>query len=188
MWAKNTNFDKSLHVPLMMKIPWLQPAGPAYINGFFEHLDLYRTTAGLFGLSSFVAADVEGFDHSANIKAALTAARSPLAPTLPWSRDASYAQVVRCAFADRCQNLVSSVTVQGFTIRTAKWRYSIFVNSTGITPMFGRLLAEELYDHSADTSTALQDEAVNLAAQQPQVCSSLRALLQQRFGGSSLPV
>ena len=48
MWCKHSNFETSLHVPLVIKIPQKQQA--KQVNKIVEFVDIYPTLIEIFGL------------------------------------------------------------------------------------------------------------------------------------------
>jgi len=62
-FGKHTNFDLSVHVPLLIRAPWLPASAGAHTQSAVELLDLYRSIAALAGLPA-PPADVAGDDFS----------------------------------------------------------------------------------------------------------------------------
>jgi len=64
-FAKHTNFDLSLRVPLLIRAPWkIHSKGKHCSSTFVELLDLYRTLASLAEVDVPVEDTVEGHDLS----------------------------------------------------------------------------------------------------------------------------
>lgn len=60
-YAKHTNFDVAVHVPLMMRAPWKPQSQGKHTTSYTELLDLYRTIADVSGLGTeAVQSDVAG--------------------------------------------------------------------------------------------------------------------------------
>jgi len=185
IWAKDNLFDLGSRVPLIVKVPWvLNARGPTRINHVVELIDLYRTVAGLAGFATQVAADVNGSDWSGNVLAALASGTDA---ELTWPADSgrAFAQIVRCGSMD-CElaNLNKRVILQGYTVRTAQWRYSLWVSSNGLVPDWTSVVAEELFDHTRDATPNTADEAFNLIlnASSRLVADSLKHQVLARFG------
>jgi len=185
IWAKNNLFDHGSRVPLIVKVPWVPSArGPVTIDYVVELQDLYRTVAGLAGFATQVAADVNGSDWSGNVVAALASGTDA---ELTWPADSgrAFAQVVRCTSEVNCgqAQLNTEVVMQGYTVRTAQWRYSLWVSSNGLVPDWTSVVAEELFDHSLDNPPRFVDEAFSLSlnASFIPVMNELKALVIAHF-------
>ena len=73
-------------------------------------------------------------------------------------------------------------------MRTPDWRYTVWLNAPGAQANFGAIRGQELYDHSLDppaSSLTFDVETYNLASVYPDVCSTLFALVSQRYNVGS---
>lgn len=203
-YGKHTNFDLSVHVPLLVRAPWLPASRGAHTQSVVELLDLYRTIAALAGLPP-PPADVAGDDFSAVFAA-------PAAPL----KNEAYAQYSRCpgerffpnvsALPDwalnNCEDVpVNNITYMGYTVRTTgaapgEWRFTEWFNwdrqrcvaEWEIPPR-----ATELYSHAGHTdpgeTDAFENENVAADPANAAVVAALRAKLRARFqsAGSGCP-
>lgn len=118
LWGKHTNFDTSVHVPLIIRVPWKPHSVGARTQSVVELLDLYRTLASLAGLPP-PPEDVEGKDFSALFDAPATVLN-----------EEAYAQYSRCPgerdwpsvypLQDWAMNNCESVPVQNITYMVRK--------------------------------------------------------------------
>lgn len=180
LWAKDSLFDMSTRVPLLISVPWLKPisvGAPAGFvkrsNSYFEHLDMYKTVASIFNLP--ISNSIEGRDLSAVIfyenlfgrigtERALLQGSSQVVlpsgisfpiPTPPKIAQDAYQLVVRCPVnIAECQLAPPQrVSLFGFSVRTDEWRYTIWVPRVNGRANFTTTLGEELYSHSNDAVT-----------------------------------
>jgi len=81
----------------------------------------------------------------------------------------------------------SSFTWMGYTMRTERYRYTEWVgwNGTALAPLWGAVVARELYDHQGDDGPWTDPdkyENVNLApTADPHLVASLSAKLREAF-------
>lgn len=145
LWQKRTLFEESTRVPLLIAVPGTKHAGKS-TRAIVEMVDLYPTLAELCG-----------FQPPANLDG--TSLVSILNnPDLP-GKQAAITQVTRT---------VQKQIVFGYTVRTARWRYTEWDDGNQ---------GKELYDHEADPQ-----EMRNLAndPQYAQVMVELSKLLPKR--------
>ena len=128
-WMKQTLFERSARAPLILAGPGVAARGAASAR-IVEFLDVYPTLAALAGLTPPVGL------HGRSLVPLLTNAQ------MPWDH-AAVTQVRRGA---------PPATFMGYSIRTARWRY---------TEWDGGARGTELYDSEADPG-----ELRNLAADQ----------------------
>jgi arylsulfatase A-like enzyme/gamma-glutamyl-gamma-aminobutyrate hydrolase PuuD len=196
-YGKHSNFDLAVHVPLMVRAPWIPASVGARSETAIELLDLYRTLASLVGLPP-PDADVEGDDMSAALSE----------PAAMIKADA-FAQYSRCPgernFPDNmiapedwainnCEDVPpQNITYMGYTLRTAppssgasEWRFTEWYrwNQETCEAQFDAPpIGTELYDHTGIPIVGDFDSAENenVAGANPQVVEELRAKLWARF-------
>ena len=200
-YGKHTNFDLAVHVPLMMRAPWLSGSAGARVQTAFELLDLYRTLAALVGLPA-PPADVEGDDLSAALAAPARILKAE-----------AYAQYSRCPgernFPDNIANApdwqynncedvpVRNISFMGYSVRTGtaasaaggEYRFTEWYSwdREACTARFEDVRGTELYNHSGiaivgDFDSA-ENENIAAAPGSAAVVQALRALLWTRFRG-----
>ncbi len=126
LWSKHTNFELDTRVPMIASAPGGR--GGVRTSALTEFVDIYPSICELAGVA--VPAHCEGTSFV------------PLMgkPDRPW-KSAAFSQYPRGK-------------VMGYTMRTARWRYTEWQERSS-----GRIMARELYDHDADPA-----ENANVAA------------------------
>lgn len=117
-WCKNTNFEESVRVPLIVSIPGSQSRGKR-ATGIVELIDLYPTLARLCNLPDPKALEGSSF--------------APLFanPQREWKR---------AAFSQHASQLNNAAAINGRSIGTKHYRYAEWRDPQG-----GKVVAEELY-------------------------------------------
>jgi len=156
-------------------------------QGFFELVDLFPTVAGLMGLPMRHAHN--GTDQSKLVISTMLRGHSiDLTPP----RTEALSQVNRCSLGECSRTPNRFLYAAGYTVRTDKWRYTVFVHAPGGVPLWNTsLITQELYSHVKDKETlfayeqgtSYDTEAVNVASLNPKTCAELRRQIQARFGG-----
>lgn len=145
-WGKTTLYESSLHVPLIISVPGIQKYG-ASCSSIVEYVDIFPT---LLGLSDLQTPDyLEGVSLQPLLKN----------PDRAWKE---------AAFSIQSRSMISAE--YGYSMRTAKYRYTEWRNNTN-----GTVLATELYDLVNDSL-----ETKNIAGNSPpellgQLARQLRA-------------
>jgi choline-sulfatase len=132
-WAKHTNFENDTRAPLIISAPRMKQAGTK-TDALVEFVDIYPTLAELASLP--LPKHLEG----QSLKPLL------IKPDRPW-KDAAFSQYPR---------KVGKKDLMGYTMRTARYRYTKWVDRKD----HSKVEAVELYDHETDP-----EENVNIAAQ-----------------------
>ena len=175
-WAKKSNFDLAVRVPLIIKVPGKTAAAGKKTASYTELVDVFPTLSALAGLpapSSVDGKDVPAlFDNPNQIV-----------------KDTAYHQYPACGGGKRafnatrltCNNTPKNQFVfMGYSLRNADWRYTAWFkwNQTSLTPLWDGDYVEELYTHTGDDSTNMDEwENKNQAADQPEVVKKLHAQL-----------
>lgn len=170
-----TNFELGVHIPLIIRAPWLPGSVGAKSSVLAEMVDLFPTLAALAGLP-----DPRGVAGSEGING------TSLAPVFADPTNTSFKTAAFSQFAKNnvgtsvnCQFFRNETMLMGYSIRTDEWRYTCwfaFDNEGARGPFgpaqgnfFGRpmrdqILGRELYDHRGDTGQWLDwpGENVNL--------------------------
>eukprot|EP00039_Didymoeca_costata_P013470 m.205289 g.205289 ORF g.205289 m.205289 type:complete len:702 (+) comp15783_c0_seq5:81-2186(+) len=180
-WHKHTNFELATRTPMFIRVPGKVTMGRRSTS-FIEAVDVFATLADLAGIPlnsqqsdgrSF-AALFDTLDNTHPVVEYPSSAASP--PTN--SFNVSFSQYPRCPMNLKslsgdhsCDSIPrSQIQVMGYTVRTAKWRYTKWLswNTTLLAAEFhsdARIWGEELYDHSTDTGFDMDmpSESINLA-------------------------
>jgi hypothetical protein len=169
-WAKMTNFELGVHIPLMIRAPWMHNSVGKQTAVLAEMVDVYPTLAALAGLP-----DPTSVKGSEGING------TSLAPVFA---DPAATAVKSAAFSQFAKDNIGTgvnpkfarnqTQLMGYTIRTDEWRYTAwfrFDNRTGGGGgdyPYGRVmvnsssLGTELYDHRGDTSMWLDFPGENV--------------------------
>ena len=133
LWRKQFQFDESIRVPLIVRLPVGRGAG-SVSEGIVELVDLYPTLIDLASLPD-PAHDLEGSSFVPLLDA----------PDSPW-KSAAFSQSRRMVGSGSTNSpLINEEGYDGQTIRTARYRY------TQWTPLDGeRDILVELYDLEQD--------------------------------------
>ena len=198
-YGKHTNADLSIHVPLIIRAPWLPASQGKHTQSYVELIDLYRTISSLAGLPA-PSPDVAGDDFS------------PLFtdPTQILKSQA-FAQYSRCPgkrsfpvvdkyapdwAMNNCEDVpVANITYMGYTIRTPDWRFVewyVWNGETCVAEWDMVAHATELYSHTGHTDPGDFDnyENDNVADSNIPIVTQLRAQLWTKFktAGTGCPV
>lgn len=138
-WAKSTNFENAVRVPLIISVPGLGISASS--QAIVELLDLYPTLSELCGLPP--RPELQGKSLSKLLKN----------PTAPY-KGVALSQFIRPYSA--LQN-ESTIHTMGYTIRTDRYRYTEWYPFKTDS-----VIARELYDHRLDS-----EESRNTVAQAP---------------------
>jgi iduronate 2-sulfatase len=133
LWCKASNFELDARVPLIVRTPEQKTAGKKSA-ALIELVDLYPTLVELCGLPQVSRLDGQSFAPLLN------------KPKQPW-KEAAFTQF------PRPWELKKAPQNMGYSVRTANFRYTEWVNFTT-----GEILARELYNLSST-----DHELVNLA-------------------------
>jgi iduronate 2-sulfatase len=179
-YAKHTNFESVLRAPLMIRSPLHPGSFGKQVIAFTEHIDIFPTLLELTGLNMPGADQLQG--HSL-----VPLLENPALPALP-ARPYSYSQYPR--HTDNCGlppgSKCGNPHAMGYTIRTAEWRYTEWVDfdNNTYTPDFSsasKVRQVELWDHRGDVDGRkwTQYERANLAGdpQYAAVVANMSALL-----------
>ena len=125
-WCKHTNTENDTNTALLLSVPGMKNAG-AKTKAIVEFVDIYPTLAELAGLP--LPKHLEGVSFK------------PLLddPTRPW-KSAAFSQYPRAAGKSGAGQLM------GYSMRTERYRFTVWVNRTDHT----KIDAIELYDHQLD--------------------------------------
>ena len=125
LWCKTSNFELDTRCPLIFSVPGQANCGAA-THALVEFVDVYPTLVELCGLP--MPSGLEG----TSVVPLLTA------PTRPW-KTAAFSQFPRPAYYR------GTPEIMGYSLRTARWRYTEWRHWAT-----GQPRARELYDHEAD--------------------------------------
>lgn len=192
-WCKQTLFDATLRVPLMIKSPGV---APKRTQGFAELVDLYKTLSDLAGLPA-PEKGVQGHSLAPVVMGAESQAK-----------EAAYSQMARCFKSysrhdtvcnraqddftsstgkDNCQQVPRQcIEWMGYTVRTAEWRMTEWVAWNGklLQPDFSHINATELYRHTGPDFGdfgAWENKNVADDPSRQSTLAMLRQMLRARF-------
>ena len=176
-WCKQTNFERAVKVPLIIRAPWLANSIGQRSKALVEMVDMYPTLAALSGLPP---PETEG--QGLNGTSLLPIFEMPATAIV---KAAAFSQFAKGAGGptDGVNNWGDSLPVNfsvwnkfhrnatklmGYTIRTDEWRYTAWFefSDVAIRPLTDgyHSLGRELYDHRGDTGLWIDwpGENVNL--------------------------
>ncbi|MCB9949617.1 MAG: sulfatase [Planctomycetaceae bacterium] len=155
LWGKTSNFELDARVPLIIADPTRSRGHGRTTAALAELIDLYPTLATLAGIEGDLNKRLEG---------------TSLAPVVADPANS----VKEAAFTQHQQPFYGSPKnwkAWGYSIRTARWRYTEWHAIDG-----GEVMAQELYDHVKDPH-----ETRNVAAKNPDVVAEHSARLARQF-------
>jgi iduronate 2-sulfatase len=152
MWCKHTNYEQATRIPLMIAAPGVTQAG-SRTRDLVETIDLYPTLCELAGVP------LAGLPQKLDGRSLVPVLRDPGRVTN------------EAVFHAYPRNRPGQGQVIGRAVRTERHRL-VEWKRPGADPATAEL---ELYDYASDP-----EETRNLAADQPEVVSRLRALLARR--------
>jgi iduronate 2-sulfatase len=125
-WCKHSNCENDTNAPLLLSVPGMKNAG-VHTDALVEFVDVYPTLSDLAGLP--LPSHLEGTSFK------------PLLddPKRPW-KTAAFSQYPRPA------SKTSGSALMGYSMRTDRYRFTVWVNRNDHTLVD----AMELYDHQAD--------------------------------------
>lgn len=199
-WSKKTNTELAVHVPLIIRVPWLSNSIGARTTVKIELVDLYKTVVDLAALPvSAIEASVQGVSLATVFDAPSISKGSAL------ETKAAFSQIGRCdcgMWATRmgptrecAGNACAAVpttggnfTYMGYTMRTTDWRFTAWLpfNDTSsrvvapwpsLSEMAGQI---ELYDLRDDDGRDFDFDgySANLASQ-PQHAATTKQLWEK---------
>ena len=148
-WGKHSNVENDVNAPLILSAPGMKAAG-GHSDALVEFVDIYPSLCDLAGIP--LPATLEG----TSVKPLLDD------PGLPW-KTAAFSQYPRNAGKTGAGKLM------GYTMRTDRYRFTIWVSATD----HSKIDATELYDHQSDPQ-----ENYNLA-KKPEHAALVRQLTEQ---------
>ena len=174
-WAKMTNFELGVHIPLIIRAPMLPGSVGKETAVLAEMVDIYPTLAELAGLPRpQMVPGSEGINGTSLVPAIADPSNTSI-------KAAAFSQFAKdnVGTSVNCQFFRNETQLMGYTIRTDEWRYTSwfrFDHDGARGPhgpaegnYFGRVLVDEilgreLYDHRGDSGKYLDwpGENVNL--------------------------
>ena len=193
MWEKRSNWELATRVPLVIRAPWLHTGG-VHSRALVELVDIYPTIADALGVA--LPNDSVPIDGTSLVpvlcapeRAAGKAQALSLFPRCKHPKMPIYGGRSTPGGADNsCLDVeAAQFTWMGYSMRTARWRYTEWVawNGTRLAPVWSQRLGTELYDHSEGTGAWTDPdrfENVNLAATaEPKLLAELSARLREAY-------
>jgi len=148
IWAKMTNFELAVRVPMIMRAPWIPGGAGKVANALVEAVDWYPTLAELANLP-----DPKLLGEQLNGTSLVPVLRDPLGTSI---KSAAFSQ-----FAKRSLHHPFDIVprfdkhqteVMGYSVRVEDWRYTAWfgVPLGQISPNTSDIIATELYTHLDD--------------------------------------
>uniref|UniRef100_A0A1X7TKQ4 Sulfatase N-terminal domain-containing protein n=1 Tax=Amphimedon queenslandica TaxID=400682 RepID=A0A1X7TKQ4_AMPQE len=194
-WAKMTNWELAVRVPLIIRAPWKPASAGKRSHAFVELVDLYRTISELVGAPS-PGDDIEGVSFASLFDSPdLNAHEAALALN---KTPAAYSQYTRCLKSidapkqwdnNSCSE-TSKNKFMGYSVRVPNWRYTAWMewdDSRLKAKWESEPYAVELYDHhKSDGADGTENdfnqcEIENVADKNPEVVKELQNQLKSFF-------
>jgi len=149
-WGKHSNVENDVNAPLILSVPGMKNPGE-HSDALVEFVDIYPTLSELAGLP--LPSHLEGTSFKPLIDN----------PNLPW-KTAAFSQYPR-----KGGKTGSGFDVMGYTMRTDRYRFTVWVDRNDHT----KVDAVELYDHKTDPQ-----ENYSLA-KKPEYAELVKSLMEQ---------
>ncbi|XP_055701276.1 iduronate 2-sulfatase [Phlebotomus papatasi] len=184
-WAKYSNFEVALRVPLIITTPDFRPKSKNRIDQPAELLDLFPTIVDLLDLPQ-----VPQCTATNPIRQDLCTEGESLVPYL---KNRNKRNLRKMAFSqyprpgdyptekpNSDKPRLEEIRIMGYSLRTHRFRYTLWIdfNPGNFTRNWDKIFGEELYDHSLDP-----EENINLASrtQLNDIKMYLRSILKEKF-------
>eukprot|EP01084_Bolivina_argentea_P255059 428906_1 len=146
LWAKETNFEVAVRVPLVIRIPGLSEGLKSDL--LVEQIDIFPT---LIEASNIGFKNVSNITHQLEGKSLFNIIKNPNY----YENYYAYSQYPRPQ--DKNGNAPEDPKIMGLSMRTSQWRYTEWVGfnpgntSSAAYPLWDILYGVELYNHSNQT-------------------------------------
>ncbi|XP_050098609.1 iduronate 2-sulfatase [Anopheles aquasalis] len=187
-WAKYSNYDVALRVPLVLVTPTLPAGNGMKIANVVELLDVFPTLVDLAGLPPVPACSKQRPHKAVTCVEGKSLASLLINATVGEDQEeqwVAYSQFPRPGIEPSVvpssdEPKLRYIKIMGYSLRTARFRYTAWIqfNPDTFKRDWSILYGEEMYDHLID-----EQENLNLA-DRPQlqlIKDSLRAILQAKF-------
>ena len=137
LWEKHTNLENATRAPLIIAAPGLK-AGKS--NSLSEHVDIFPTICALAGVP--VPTQLQG----KSLKPVMQNSKAVV-------KDFSMSQYPRKLSKEDMKKFgTESNKIMGYSMRTDKYRYTLWVNDFTSSDMFSdkKIYAQEMYDYTKD--------------------------------------
>lgn len=178
-WAKYSNFDVALRVPLIIYNPKIVLKKKIKIQKIVELVDIFPTIVDIAKLSKLPKClDINDITCTEG-KSLLPLMKGPMVKT----KGVAYSQYPRPSIypqqnSDRPR--LEEINFMGYTVRTKQFRYTLWIKFDPVyfKKYWKKIVGEELYDHSFD-----EEENINLADRKPlrKIKNELKKMLKRKF-------
>eukprot|EP00971_Amphidinium_carterae_P346656 6488248-Amphidinium_carterae.1 len=147
-FAKLTNFEIAVRIPMILRAPWLPGAQGTVTDVLAEAVDIYPTLVELAGLPDPVQQGEE-----LNGTSLVRVLRDPHDVTM---KRAAFSQIAKQhrdqPFEANAYFKKEKIEVMGYSVRVDEWRYTAWfgVPKGTLTPNTTDVFARELYSHTGD--------------------------------------
>ncbi|XP_059613786.1 iduronate 2-sulfatase [Phlebotomus argentipes] len=181
-WAKYSNFEVALRVPLIIRAPGMQPKTKNRIDQPVELLDIFPTIVDLLELPQVPKCSSKSQDLCTEGES-----------LVPYLRNRGKRNVRKMAFSqyprpgdypsekpNSDKPRLEEIKIMGYSVRNHRFRYTLWVSfdPKNFTRNWDEIHGEELYDHSLDSG-----ENINLASREPlsAIKAHFRRILKEKF-------
>lgn len=162
-WAKMTNFEVALRIPMIIRAPWIPASAGQVTEALAEAVDFYPTLAELAGLP-----DPRAEGEDVNGTSLVPVLADPSATSLKAAAFSQFAKPSReNPFWYWPTPRRNETEIMGYSVRVPDWRYTAWFGFEGqqVVPVTDWILGRELYTHFGDDGDPDFDgESVNLAS------------------------
>ncbi|RVE41127.1 hypothetical protein evm_014223 [Chilo suppressalis] len=156
LWAKYSNFDVALKVPLLFLIPGYQQRS---VSTPVELLDIFPTLADLTGLSKHVPKCGHRVNYSLCFEGESLVPLMKSHTTYQRNKNYAISQYPRPGEYPKPNSdkpRLKDIKIMGYSIRTKRYRYTEWIsfNNTMFTRNWTSIHGLELYDHHVDPNEA----------------------------------
>ncbi len=177
-WEKKSNFDLTVRVPLIIRVPGKAASHGAVTNSFVDLVDVFPTLVALAGLPTPPGTD--GDDFSSLFDDPTQMLKTEAYHQYPGCGMTSFNQTrAECNGTPRTQ-----FNYMGYSMRNQAWRYTRWLvwRNSSLTSDWDGDFVDELYAHTGDDSTDMDAwENVNVAASNPDIVKNLFGRLRTFF-------
>lgn len=153
LWAKYSNFDVALKVPLIFKIPGV---GPNTVNNIVELVDIFPTLVELADINAYIP-KCKGINDESDLCYDGKSLVSFIKKHARSKNTYAISQFPRPSIYPKRNSdkpRLRDINIMGYSIRTKQYRYTEWIdfNNKLFSRNWSNIHGVELYDHVKDTS------------------------------------
>ncbi|CAD6208056.1 GSCOCG00010330001-RA-CDS [Cotesia congregata] len=165
LWAKYSNFDVAVRVPLIVSIP-KKTKSQVYVKSIVELVDLFPTIAELIKLPIDVCGKVYSSttcSEGISFLPVISAYKNKI--IIRWKK-AAFSQYPRPGLTptwkpNSDEPKLNKIKIMGYTLRTERYRYTVWIPFNYNTSNWKSIISQELYDHKNDPDEMINQQSNN---------------------------